>query len=269
MHAGLLPHGLTDAAVFFDPGLAPAASEPGEGPYFRPSGLPLAPAELAAVLLQYEALEREVRTPRELDAFFSSRFEDAFPETAHGIEDALRDRMRPGPSAAERAAAAKAQVGLCLAWRLEEKVLELSGLGGGVEKSLQDFAANLGLTDDDADELPPGLLDGTGLTDKDTLAGEFRGPWRPILDAMLRFLPAGTALALTDPQIVDTLVDAGVVNRETPSPQADALVPDSFRGRFAAATLPGWRLLLDTRPRPGTPWLDAPRTVLVAVFTEE
>ena len=91
LHAGLLPPPLAGAAVYFDPGLAPADPGQGEGPYFRPASLPLAQAELAAVLAQYEALEREVRTPRELDAFFASRFEDVFPETRSGIEDALRD----------------------------------------------------------------------------------------------------------------------------------------------------------------------------------
>jgi hypothetical protein len=269
LHAGLLPPPLAGAAVYFDPGLAPADPEPGEGPYFRPASLPLAQAELAAVLAQYEALEREVRTPRELDAFFASRFEDVFPETRSGIEDALRDRMRPGESRSERAAAVKAQVGLCLAWRLEAKVLELSGLGGGLEKSLKDFAANLGLTDEDVDELPPGLLDGAGLADKDTLAGEFRGPWRPLLDAMLRFLPPQAALVVTDPRVAGAFAEAGLVTPGKASPQADALVPGAFAGRFAAATLPGWRFLLGNRPRPGSPWLDAPRTVLVHATTEE
>lgn len=267
MHAALLPPKTAGAAALLDPGLAPAETAPGEGPYFRPGGLPLEGPELSAVMAQYETLGREVRTARELDAFFAARFDDAYGDTSLGIENALRDRMRGGREA-DRAAAAKAQVGLCLAWRLEEKVLELSGLGEGLDRSLREFAESLGLTDDDADELPEGLLGGAALTDKDTLAGEFQGPWRPLLDAALRFAPEKSALVLTDSRMIGSLADAGLLDLSKSSPEADALVAAELRGRFAAATLPGWRML-GNRPRPGAPWLDVPRTILAALTTEE
>jgi len=268
MHAGLLPTRLAGAAAFFDPGLAAAAPEFGERLY-RPADLPLDQAALMAAIGQYEALEREVKNPRELDAFFSTRFEDIFPESSRGIEDALRDRMTPGRPKASRAGAVKAQLGLCLAWRMEEKILELSGLGSGVDQSMREFAENLGLSDEDADELPPGLLEGTGLTDKKTLAGEFRGPWRPLLDAMLRFLPGHAVLVVTDARVADAYAEAGLLAGDGSSSLPGAVVPEAFADLFTAVSLPGWRLLLGNRPRPESPWLDAPRTVLVPVTWEE
>ncbi|MDQ7830367.1 MAG: hypothetical protein RDU30_01415 [Desulfovibrionaceae bacterium] len=268
MHAGLLPTRLAGAAAFFDPGLAAADPESGDAPY-RPADLPLDQAALMAAIRQYEALEREVKNPRELDAFFSTRFEDSFPESSRGIEDALRDRMTPGRPKASRAGAVKAQLGLCLAWRMEEKILELSGLGGGVDRSMREFAENLGLSDEDADELPPGLLEGTGLTDTNTLIGEFRGPWRPLLDAMLRFLPTDMALVVTDARVAEAYAEAGLWAAGDPPSGAGAFVPEACADLFATLVLPGWRLLLGNRPRPESPWLDVPRTVLVPVTWEE
>ncbi|NDY55906.1 hypothetical protein G3N56_04005 [Desulfovibrio sulfodismutans] len=268
MHAGLLPTRLAGVAAFFDPGLATASPESGESLY-RPADLPLDQAALMAAIGQYEALEREVKNPRELDAFFSTRFEEVFPESSRGIEDALRDRMAPGRPKASRAGAVKAQLGLCLAWRMEEKILELSGLGGGVDRSMREFAENLGLSDEDADELPPGLLDGTGLTDKKTLAGEFSGPWRPLLDAMLRFLPGHAALVVTEARVAEAYAEAGLLDGSATTSQAGAFVPTPFADLFTAVALPGWRLLLGNRPRPESPWLDAQRTVLIPVTWEE
>jgi len=268
MHAGLLPPRLAAVAAFFDPGLAAAAPESGEMRY-RPPGLPLDQTELRDAIGQYEALEREVKNPRELDAFFSSRFEEIFPENSRGIEDALRDRMTPGRPKASRAGAVKAQLGLCLAWRMEEKILELSGLGGGVDRSMREFAENLGLSDEDAAELPPGLMEMTGLTDKDTLAGEFSGPWRPLLDAMLRFLPPDIALVVTDSRVTEAYAEAGLLDGGGSPAQAGGSLPEAAAGLFTAVVRPGWRLLLGNRPRPESPWLDAERTVLVPVNREE
>ncbi len=268
MHAGLLSARLAGAAAFFDPGLATTSPESGERLY-RPADLPLDQASLMAAIGQYEALEREVKNPRELDAFFSTRFEDVFPESSRGIEDALRDRMASGRPKVSRAGAVKAQLGLCLAWRMEEKILELSSLGGGVDRSMREFAENLGLSDEDADELPPGLLEGTGLTDKKTLAGEFCSPWRPLLDAMLRFLPGNAVLVVTEARVADAYAEAGLMAGNGTSCGAGAFVPEAFADLFATVTLPGWRLLLGNRPRPESPWLDAPRTVLVPVTWEE
>ncbi len=266
MHAELLPPHLSGAAAFFDPGLG--AARDGR-PVFRPENLPLDEAALTAAIRQYEELEREVRDPRELDAFFASRFEDVFPESAHGIRDALRDRMTPGHPRASQALAVKAQLGLCLAWRLEEKLVELSDLGRGFDQGFTALAESLGLSSDDERELPSGLFEAAAISDPRDLVREYGSSWRPLLSAMLRFVPAGVGLLVTEASVVDAWVEAGLFSGDTPRPAVSDFVPGEFAGLVTAVSLPGWRLMLAGRPRPESPWLDAPRVVLYPVTPEE
>ncbi len=266
MHAALLPPRLVGAASFFDPGLA-AGQE--EGASWRPGDLPLDQAAVMAAVRRYEALEREVRDPRELDAFFASRFEDIFPETSQGIRDAMRDRMTPGRPREEKARAVKAQLGLCLAWRLEEKLVELSGLERGLDSSVKALVESLGLAEENAGDLPPGLLDAAAVPDPRTLALEYKSPWRPLFAAMLRFLPPETGLLIADPAVVEAWAEAGLLSGDAPRPEVSAYVPGDFSGLLSGVSLPGWRLLLDGRRRPDSPWLDAPRVALFPVTPEE
>ncbi|QLA19682.1 hypothetical protein GD604_08005 [Desulfolutivibrio sulfoxidireducens] len=266
MHAELLPPRLVGAAVFFDPGLAAA---PGGAGYYRPGDLPLDAAAVRDAVRQYESLEREVKDPRELDAFFAARFEDLFPESSHGIQDALRDRMTPGRPRAEKARAVKAQLGLCLAWRLEEKLVELSGLERGFDHAFKALVENLGISGEDEEELPPGLLGATAVPDPRTLALEYKSSWRQLLTAMLRFVPPQTGLLIADAAVVEAWTEAGLLSEDTPRPDVSAFVPSEFSGVLSAMSLPGWRLLLAGRPRPESPWLDATRVVLFPATPEE
>jgi len=249
---------MRESVRFFDPGLD---NEAGEGA-LRPEGLPLSPAEARGVLGQYESLGDGVKTPGDLATLRSMLQSDFFSETAHGIASDLADRMTPGRPEAARRRLIKAQTVLCLAYKLEERLVELFGLRDGLTKIWDNLGEVLGVEDDD--EVRDAALPGSAFTPQVAFEDDFRIPWVSVLEAMLAFLPEGTPLCLTDAAIVDSWAERGLVLAKA-DPEvlrkafAGGAVP---AGDWFAGTFPGYRLALSNRSSEDKPWLDAPRAVL-------
>lgn len=249
---------LRESVRFFDPGLE---GETQAGSY-RPEGLPLSPAEARGMLGQYESLGDGVKTPGDLATLRSMLQNDFFSETSHAIASDLADRMTPGRPEAARRRLVKAQTVLCLAVKLEERLVELGGLSDGLTKIWDNLGKTLGVEDDD--EVRESVLPGSAFTPALAFEDDFRIPWVAVLEAMLAFLPQGTPLCLTDAAIVASWAERGLVlAKAAPDILCKAFAGGAVpAGTWLAGTFPGYSLALSNRSSEDKPWLDAPRAVL-------
>jgi len=249
---------------FFDPGLA---AEPGAA-CFRPEKLPLSPLEAQGVLGQYESLGDGVKKPGDLATLRSMLQNDFFSETSHAIAADLTDRMVPGRPETARRRLVKAQTVLCLAFKLEERLVELGGLSDGLTKIWNNLGKSLGVEEDD--EVRESVLPGSAFTPNMTFENDFRIPWVAVLEALLAFLPQGTPLCVTDAAIVESWAERGLIL----APANPDILSKAFSGgavpagTWLAGTFPGYRLALSTRSSEDKPWLDAPRAVLFRSLPE-
>jgi hypothetical protein len=253
--AGDLPAG----ARLLDPGLG----DPAAARLMRPDDLPIGPEELAGYLKEFDRLRKEVKNPKDLALLAGTTGGHFFADTSFAVREELEDALHPERVAVRRARAA--QLALCLTAMVEESLLDLAGTGELDARFRRAMAESLGLeADDEAEELALALTEAAALPPAAALAEEFRPPWRQTLPAFWAVAPKDAALFIRDPDIVDTLVDAGLTFAPLEGPALAAFFPDGPpQGELAAAEVPGWRLLGKTRPDPDAPWLDAPRAVIV------
>ena len=250
LHPELVDPELGAAASFFDPGLAPRDDGVRRAASDR---LPLAGKALDAVLAQYDGLGAEIRGFRDLETLRSMVSDDMFSETALGIRAELSDRMDPDRSRETRRKTARAQLTLCLAYRLEERIMELAGLEKGLGKHWKALEEALGV--EEGDELRKTVLSSSNLAPNVVYEHDFAIPWTTILTALLEFLDDGDALVTENPEIHETLADRGV--EFVPADPG----PGFPKGEYLKTEAPGYILALRTRPQAGRERLNAVRTL--------
>lgn len=254
-----LAEGLATGVRFLDPGLA----DPASGPWLRPPDLPLDHDELAGFLREFERLRREVKNPKDLALLAGASGGHFYAETTFAVREELLDQQHPERVAKRRATTA--QLALCLAYMVEESLLDLAGTGELDARFATAMAESLGLGDDDGDEELAAALAGAGtVLPAASLIEEFRPPWRQTLPPFWAMAPAGAGLYIGDPEIVATLIDAGL---PFAAPSLEDLAAWFPAGAPAAPLLAargtGWRVLGKTRPNPEAPWLDQPRPIVI------
>ncbi|MGE4536426.1 MAG: hypothetical protein AB7D37_05065 [Desulfovibrio sp.] len=256
LHPGLtrdLPVGVR----LLDPGLGEA-----DEARLRPAVLPLRAEELDACLRECDRLRREVRDPKDLALLAGYGSGHFFADTSFAAREELEDHMHPERVADRRRRSA--QLALCLAYRIEESLLDLVDAGECDARFASAMAESLGMTEDDTDEELIAALAATGMPTQAALAEEFRPPWRQLLPPFWAIAPEGAGLFIADPEIADSLLDAGLPFEPLGAGELAALFPQGGpETPLLAATLPGWRLRGNTRPDPEAPWLDVPRTIVI------
>lgn len=264
LHPVLAP-GIAAGVRFLDPGLAaPEADDR----FLRPDGLPLDRDGLAGFVREFERLRREVKNPKDLALLAGSSGGHFFSDTTFAVREQLEDQLHPERVAARRAQAA--QLALCLAYMIEESLLELVGTGELDARFRRGMVESLGLDpesddDDEAMALAASLAGAGELLTAGVLAEEFRPPWRQVLSPFWAMAPEGAGLFTADPDIAATWIDAGIPLAEPDAAELAGLFPDGApETPVLAARVTGWRLLGKSRPNPEAPWLDQPRLVVVA-----
>ncbi len=215
-------------ARFLDPGLA---REPVEGG-FRPEALPCDPREARRLLNNFLGLGEQYRKPGD-QIQVQSLPHPGLAGSESAIQAELGARLglgnapasAPGDAAAQETARfvwrQRSQLLLLLAQHREERLAESRELSQRMAASLSRFDTIIG------DGLGEGLesesTDAEGV-DLEALrlgrvAADFAvpaededpAPWRPVLGAMLCFLPAGTVLVTTEAALVEALEEGGTV----------------------------------------------------------
>jgi len=263
MRSGLAPAAARDAVLFFNPGVNadPARLLPIENP-------PLDEAGVREAIGRFESLAEGVRTPRDLETLRSMLRNDEYAQTSSLIAAELADRMTPGRPEAARKKLVQAQTLLCLACKLEDRLVELHGLSEGLTKTWDKFGETLGVEDDD--DLVDSALPGAAFTPQVSFEDDFRIPWTGVLEALLAFLPPSRPLFLTDGDIAEIWLDRGLgLEKADPASLKKAFLDGSVpAGEYHIGTYPGYRLALSNRQSEDKPWLDAPRTVIIGTFPE-
>jgi hypothetical protein len=259
LHPSLAVAAVPEAVRFLDPGLG-ATDDPR---LWRPASLPLGTEELAGFLREFARLRQEVRDPKDLRLLAGASGGHFFTDTTFAIREELADQAQPERVAARRLRAA--QLSLCLAWMVEESLLDLAGAGEAETRFRAAMAESLGLdeTEDEAADLAL-AMSGAGLPGATGLAEEFCVPWSRLLSPFWAVLPESAGLFASDPALVATWLDAGLA-LAAPAPDAFPGLSDapSLAGTVLAGRETGWRLLGKTRPDPEAPWLGTPRTIVI------
>lgn len=217
---------------YLDPGLAP------EGPErFVPESLPLSRAEAKGWLSQAVGFAGLFKKPGELVSAYASGGNDFYSDTAHAIVSELRAMDKPAAEESPNKGLTQAQAVLLLAWQREQALLEIGGLDNGVEASWDGIGKALGLEDDDADELAE--LAPHVRPDLDTSLYPAPDEWRPVLEAMLRLIPADAALYVDDPGVLAQWLEQGLA----PAPAGVAQKAGLPEGEFLALSAPDAVLL--------------------------
>jgi hypothetical protein len=260
LHPSLAPIPVPSGVRFLDPGLG-ADDDPA---LWRPAELPLGSAELAGFLREFERLRQEVKNPKDLAILADTSNGHFFTATSFAVREELENRLHPERVAKRRLVSA--QLTLCLAWMVEESLLDLAASADLETRFREALAESLGLDaqvdDEDAAVLTAALPVGSLLSGP-ALADEFGVPWSRLLSPVWAVLPEGTGLFTADAAIVSGWIDAGLTLDEPTAGELAALGESVPEGTLAAVREKGWRLLGKTRPHPEAPWLDTPRTVII------
>ena len=255
--AGGVPAGVR----FLDPGLADA----GDPACLRPSGLPLADEAVAQFARECRRLRQEVKNPKDLALLAGTSAGHFFEETSFAVREELEDQLHPERVAARRAAAA--QRTLCLAYMIEESLLDLAGAGELTATFRKGLAESLGIGADDGEEgeaFAAVLAASDDLPSAGALGDEFLPSWSRILSPFWALAPEDAGLFVADPGIIATWIDAGVPLGEPGAGESAAWFPDDLPlGGVLAGRETGWRLLGKSRSQPEAPWLDLVRLVVV------
>lgn len=261
LHPSLAVGDVPAAVRFFDPGLAPAD----DPRFWRPEALPMTETDLAGFLRDFARLRQEVKNPKDLRLMAEATGGYFFTDTTFAVREELSDHLHPERVTTRRLRTA--QLTLCLAWMVEESLLDLAGSGEAEKRFRAAMAESLGL-DDLADEDEAAALAlavaGESLPQAAGLAEEFGVPWQRLLAPLWALLPEGACLFTADQGIAAIWQDAGLALAAPDPGGACGLADDpDLAGRLWTVTETGWRLLGKTRPDPEAPWLDTPRTVVV------
>ncbi|BBD07469.1 hypothetical protein [Desulfovibrio ferrophilus] len=177
--------------TYLDPGLAPE-----DAGQLMPEALPLTRAEAAGWLAQAVGYADLFRKPGELLAAYTAGGNDFYSETAHAIVSELRAMDKPREDDAQSKELIRAQALLLLSWQREQSLMEIGSLDNGVEASWDGMGEALGLEPDDAAELAE--VAAHIRPDLHTSLFSVADEWLPVLDAMLRLIPAQAALYVDD-----------------------------------------------------------------------
>lgn len=251
--AGTLPAGVR----LLDPGLAGE-----DAPWLRPDNLPLGREELDNCLRECDRLRQEIKNPKDLALLAGYGAGHFFADTSFAAREELEDHAHPERVTARRLRAA--QLTLCLAFRIEESLLDLADVAACDTRFTKAMAESLGLGDEDDEEELAAALAATGNLAPQALAEEFRPTWKQVLSAFWAIAPEGMGLFIADAAIADSLLDAGLPFVPPTDAQLAGWFPDGApETSLLATSLPGWRLRGNTRPDPEAPWLDVPRDIVI------
>lgn len=263
MHPDLLPPAwraaLPESARFLDPGLGTTDSPL----HLRPLAAPFDPRTARALLADTLRYGESVANPRDILAQgLVQQLDQAEARLAEGSRAVLAEVQQcvaapagPArqPAGAQDNARRQAQMVLLLAWNLEERLLELSGIEAGLRTAWdrlgQSVTAGEESADEETDQEAQALgreLSGMSLPEASSLSM----PWRRLLESFAVFA-ADSALCTCDAEIGAALAEAGVPE----APLAD------MPGAVRVFRAPAWKLMgLDRLPG-DRPWLDAPLTL--------
>lgn len=268
----LLPQSLSDetrAALpegvrFLDPGLA----RPGSPEHLMPEEAPYDRRNARALLSDTLNFGLSVANPRDISAQGLIREEEALSKEGSlavlgEVERALSGAdsgANAAPDAWEQARR-QAQMLLLLAWNLEERAIELRGIGQGLSDSWERLGRSVALgeadVDDEADEeaLEVGrMLSGLGVPD----AAPAPAPWRRVLEAMSVLAP-GAVFLTADPAVAADLTEGGALAAAS---SAEVRV-EGLAESVAVRRAPAWKFLgLDRAPE-SRPWLEGEISVAV------
>ncbi len=263
LHPGLAEPDIRGAVRFLDPGLG-QADDPA---MLRPASLPLDRDGLAGFLREFDRLRREVKNPKDLSLLAGAGEGHFFSGTTFAVREELEDRLHPERVAVRRQSAA--QLALCLAWMVEESLMELAASQGLEARFRQAMAESLGLDDADQDaeeaaELAEALSGGSAVLAPSSLAEEFGAPWRQLLPPFWAVAPEDVGLFTADPDIAAAWIEADIAFAAPSAAQLAELFPAGPpAGAMLAARETGWRLLGKSRPSREAPWLDLARLVVI------
>ncbi len=248
MHQALDPAPEIPGALRFDPGFA---SEPEQGS-FRPQGLPLEPSAAQRLVADAVGYGEQFKTPGEM-AWHGLSVDRKQCETESAIKAELMARIKgSAEDRQETAAFAQAQFVLLLAWHLEDRLIELTGLEADLAERRKRFDSSLGLGEDEEGE--KASLD-TSLWRPDLDSENQVYPWRPMLEAMVRFLPQDAELVVSDPDVLAAWEEAEVAFEDAVDEAKDAGLPQGSRRATALlGQLVGRRADSDLLKRPVTVW---------------
>lgn len=249
MHEGLAA-GLPQAVRLFDPGLEAAPAARG----FRPEGLPLDPRQARRTLAEMLQLGEQFAHVSDLSSLRAQT--DFYTGTSLAIRSELEDRLRGDDQARLDKARVTAQTELLLAYTFEERQQELSELESGVAAASARFQSALGLDADAAELAELGL----SAAPEPAVAAEL--PWRPVLAAMLAFLPEDAVLVTDAHGVAEDLVEAGLAPLPAAPEDLAAWGLSPADGPAASVMAPGRALCGLGRADPGRPWLAAPRRIV-------
>ena len=202
MHKTLVADELPKGVLLFDPGMAPTDSDDESGSCFRPSNMPLDPAEAQGWLQQSLAFGEQFKDARDIAYFMSGTIDDHYTGTTKDIESELARRERGETSAEDKATLFKAQTTLLLAWNLEERLQDMMEMNSSVQQGWDKIGETLGLDEEEGQELP--VVDVFAAKEPDELA-EYSRAWRTVLGAMVPLTAEGDIFFTSNSAVIDDL----------------------------------------------------------------
>lgn len=255
---------LPEGVCFLDPGLA----RPGSPEHLMPEEAPYDRRNARALLSDTLNFGLSVANPRDISAQGLIREEEALSKEGSLAVLGEVERALSGADGGANAAPdpweqarRQAQMLLLLAWNLEERAIELRGIGQGLSASWERLGRSVALgeadVDDEADEeaLEVGrMLSGLGVPD----AAPAPAPWRRVLEAMSVLAPAAVFLT-ADPAVAADLAEGGALAAAS---SVEVRV-EGLAESVAVRRAPAWKFLgLDRAPE-SRPWLEGEISVAV------
>lgn len=199
LHPGLAHGPLPKGVVLFDPGLTLDSKIS----RWRPDNLPLGETELRRLVREYVDFAEGLARPSDLRPYEAAGLEDFYTDTAMDIRSQLqKGTIAEGDPEEDRRR--KAQIVLALALSREEQFIALHEQEDRLEHARNKFAASLGLEDEEtfSDQgIPDALIfprAGSGL------------PWKDLFGPFVYFIPQGTRLFVSDPDVAEELLALGL-----------------------------------------------------------
>lgn len=256
LHPEMEPTALPAAVRFFDPGIGPARLSGSASDGWHPPDAPLSEAMAAAFLRESAVFARERGGSRGSLGANALAGNDFYAGSALSIQAELT-----GGAPRRDDPAVRSQQLLLLAWQVEKQTLEIRRLEQQVQAGWRELDETLGV--DEADEIR--ALVGGRLTAAPE-AGEVALPWRPVLEAMLFFVPPGALLVTSHREIIANLAEAPDCSPTDPSGSIFGdLVDFLSKGMIETARIvrvPGWKLAGASRCPADKQWLEPERLVL-------
>lgn len=262
LHRQLLPDGLPEGVRPLWPGL-PSRMKEKDVDGWCDVPLPYSPAEAASCLNDLSRLD-----DAGLAALAATPAARQVAEREAGEREALRRFARDGqtPEGGEGVTLETrrwAQRFLLLGWLQEEHVLEMDRLAERYRAGAQRLAEELGGAggEGQADEAFSGLA----AVMRDLIPEDrtqMLPSWRFMLEMFALLLPPEAVACTADARMIAALREAGI--EERPLEDLRGRLPGAW-GALEATWVeePLWKLLGQTSPQPGRPWLDRRQVVIL------